>query len=67
MKRKEAKGYIPWISEECVGFKCECGAEEIVVNIGFHYDENRRLNKCPMCGKRYILIQTNKVFEIEEE
>ena len=57
-KRKEAKGDILWIDEELVGFKCECG-KEIVVDI---YDDNA--NQCPKCGKRYILKQTNIVYEV---
>ena len=63
MKRKEAKGQIKWIDEECVGFKCECG-EVIVVGID---DEISDPNKCPKCGKQYILIQSNEVFEVEKE
>lgn len=67
MKHREAIAHIQWIGEECVGFKCECGAEEIVVDINSRYDENSRLNKCPLCGKQYILKQSNEVFEVEEE
>ena len=63
MKQKEAKGEIQWIDEECVGFKCECG-EELVVSI---YNEMFAPNKCPKCGKQYILIQSNEVFEVERE
>jgi len=62
MKQKEAKGQIQWIDEECVGFKCECG-EEIVVGIPFENDDAVDGNICPKCGKRYILIQSNEVFE----
>lgn len=63
MKRKEAKGQIQWIDEECVGFKCECG-EELEVTINAKKFEP---DKCLKCGKEYILIQSNEVFEIEDE
>ena len=59
-KRKDAKGDILWIDEELVGFKCECG-KEIVVSIE---DSFMDANICPKCGKRYILKQTNIVYEV---
>ena len=57
-RKKEADGEIVWISEPCVGYKCKCG-KEIVVE-GPH-------NTCPNCGKKYILRQTNTVFEVEKD
>ena len=60
MIKKEAEGDIVWIDEECVGYKCECG-KVIVVDI---YDDP--CNKCPKCGKQYILHQTNIVFECKQ-
>jgi len=58
MIKKEAEGDIVWIAEECVGYKCECG-EEIVVDV---YGTSP--NKCPKCGRQYVLRQTNIVFEV---
>ena len=54
-----AKGEIMWIDDEVVGYKCECG-KEIAVNIY----KDRDKNKCPKCGKRYVLQQINRVWEL---
>lgn len=58
---KKAKGEIMWVDDEVVGYKCECG-ERIVVDI---YKDDA--DACPICGRRYVLQQTNTVCEIEKD
>jgi len=62
MKKKVAKGFITWIDEECVGFKCECGEIESVI-VGIYKDIDY---SCLGCGRKYILKQSNIVFQITE-
>lgn len=59
---KKASGEILWIDEECVGYKCECGNDDLI--IGIYGSES---NRCEKCGKKYHLSQINIVYELEDK
>jgi DNA-directed RNA polymerase subunit RPC12/RpoP len=61
MLKKEANGEILWRDTELAVYKCKCG-EEIVIDT-----HNSPYNECPKCGKRYILHQSNTVFEVSDK
>ena len=62
-KTTEAKGEITWVEELLVGYQCECGAE-LVIDEEMNYGRDQ--NICDNCGRRFILVQTNTVYEVED-
>lgn len=58
---EQAKGTVEWIDDELVCFRHDCGAKAIVM-VGIYKDSKYECE----CGKKFILEQTNSVYEIND-
>ena len=54
------EGQITWVDDQCVGYKCECGEDEIVIDVS-------GVEKCKRCGRIYMLEQVTEVFELLQD